>query len=208
MSDLVKKARDFLTHSTNEDYEKSLKWHKRWLGVAREVSTWSKDPSSKIGAVIVDPSTNDIVSTGYNGFPPGMADSKDRLETRDVKLRYVVHAEANAILRARCDVRGFDMYTYPTLMMPNNCPDCAKTIATAGIKRVFYFEEENVPQRWEELADFTKTIYAETGVQYFPIPKTVWTPFDIADLFEPGLWNDVPQETKDLLSRAYKQMKS
>lgn len=207
MSDLVQKVRGLLDNTTGIDIDERWKWEKRFLGIAREVSTWSKD-RTKVGAVIVNPETRKVISTGYNGFPPGMKDLQERLDDRDVKLKFTVHAEVNAIVRAHRDVSGFDIYTYPTLMKPNNCPDCAKTIAAAGIKRVFYYEEENVAERWEKYASDTRTIYDEVGIEYKAVPVIKYTPMNIADLFDPGAWNDVPEETKAILSKAYKQMKS
>ena len=78
----------------------NIKWHKRFLEIAKEVSTWSKDPSSKIGAVIVDSNTKQIISQGYNGFPRGIVDNLEVLNNRELKYKYVIHAEINAIFNA------------------------------------------------------------------------------------------------------------
>ena len=64
--------------------KKSLKWVKRYMRIAREVSYWSKDPSSKIGAVIVS-ETGRILATGYNGFPEKMEDNPSDYENREFK---------------------------------------------------------------------------------------------------------------------------
>ena len=75
------------------------KWYKRYLNLAKEVSTWSKDPNTKVGAVVVG-SKGQILSQGYNGFPRGIKDTNDRLNDREKKYKFVVHAEQNCIYNA------------------------------------------------------------------------------------------------------------
>ena len=106
------------------------KWDKRFLGLAREVSSWSKDPSTKVGAVLAD--GKHVVSVGYNGFPSTCEDKQEWNDDRETKYRLVIHAEANAIANARGPVGGLTLYTYP--LCP--CRDCARLIAGHGIKRV------------------------------------------------------------------------
>ena len=74
------------------------KWDGRFLDIAREISTWSKDPSRKIGAIAVR--DRKILATGYNGFPKGIEDTPSRLNIREIKYQYVVHAEMNCIYNA------------------------------------------------------------------------------------------------------------
>ena len=78
----------------------STNWDARYLKIAKDVSEWSKDPSTKVGAVIVG-DKHQIVSQGYNGFPRGFKDSLDRLENKPVKYQYTIHAEANALYNDR-----------------------------------------------------------------------------------------------------------
>ena len=87
------------------------KWDLRFLEMSELVSSWSKDPSTKVGSVIVD---NDrrVISLGYNGFPKGVADN-DRLNDREEKYKIVVHAERNALLFANTDVKNCSIFTYP-----------------------------------------------------------------------------------------------
>jgi len=75
------------------------KWDQRFISLAREISTWSKDPSTKIGAVIVNDDRR-ILATGYNGFPKGIEDTAERYENKEVKYETVIHAEMNAIYNA------------------------------------------------------------------------------------------------------------
>jgi len=116
------------------------KWDKNFLELAKTVSTFSKDPSTKVGAVIVD-NDNRVISIGYNGFPKGIRDD-NRLDNRDLKYDMVVHAEANALLFANAPVKGCTIYTWP--FQP--CSRCASLIIQAGVQRVVSVENEET--RW------------------------------------------------------------
>ena len=90
------------------------KWDTRFMKLAREISTWSKDPSSKIGAVIVNDERR-ILATGYNGFPKGIEDTEERLNDRDQKYPLIVHAEMNALMNALysgVSVKDATIYVY------------------------------------------------------------------------------------------------
>lgn len=116
------------------------KWDKNFLELAKTVSTFSKDPSTKVGAVIVD-NDNRVISIGYNGFPKGVKDDH-RLDNRDLKYDMVVHAEANALLFANAPTKGCTIYTWP--FQP--CSRCASLIIQAGVQRVVSVENEET--RW------------------------------------------------------------
>src|ERR1700692_2564953 len=96
------------------------KWDKRFLELAQFISKWSKDPSTCVGAVIVDKDLR-IVSVGFNGLPKGVEDTEERLNNRDIKIKIVVHAERNAILFARTSLVGCTLYTFPF----SSCSVCA-----------------------------------------------------------------------------------
>lgn len=118
------------------------KWDIRFLQMATFVATWSKDPSTQVGAVIAD-TENRIVSLGYNGFPRGAADDH-RLNIREQKYKLVIHAEENAILNATGDVKNCSIFlTHPP------CLHCCGILKQAGIYRVV-FEEPSAQfrQRW------------------------------------------------------------
>jgi len=105
------------------------KWDQRYLGIAQEVAQWSKDPSTKVGAVLVR-GDNLIVSTGYNGFPSGHDDSKALYADRNYKYANIIHAEINAI-RDRSHLLNYTLYTtFPP------CPDCMQRVGNSGIGRV------------------------------------------------------------------------
>lgn len=108
-------------------------WHDRFFEMARMVGSWSKDPSTQVGAVIVRPDRT-IASVGYNGFPRGVSDDPDVLEHRPAKYLRTVHAEANAILSAREPLHGCTLYVTPL----HPCANCAGLIIQAGIVSVRY----------------------------------------------------------------------
>jgi dCMP deaminase len=140
------------------------KWDLRFLEMSELVSSWSKDPSTKVGSVIVD---NDrrVISLGYNGFPKGVADN-DRLNDREEKYKIVVHAERNALLFANTDVKNCSIFTYP--FMP--CPICAGMIIQSGISRVVSFKSNN--ERWEKDFEISRKMFQEADVQLLEYEHT------------------------------------
>lgn len=137
-------------------------WDHRFLDMAALVSTWSKDPSTKVGAVITRGKF--VVSLGFNGHPAGVEDSAARLQDRETKYRTIIHAELNAILSARQPLDGCTLYVVP--FMP--CSSCGAVIVQAGIKRVVTLESNN--ERWAESFEITRTIFAEAGIELVILP--------------------------------------
>jgi len=138
------------------------KWDIRFLDMARQVASWSKDPSTRIGAVVVR--DRKILSTGYNGFPSGIEDNPDRLNVREVKYKYIVHGEMNAIYNAvehGVSLKGATLYA---IGLPI-CSECAKGIIQVGIKRVV-IPRQIVAEQWIKSCDFTKELFAEAGIEY------------------------------------------
>ena len=127
----------------------SAKWDERFLTLAEHISGWSKDPSTKVGCVVVG-EAREIRSTGVNGFPRGIADDIERLEDREQKYPLICHAEENAIMHAArigLSLKGCTAYvTWPP------CTRCARSLIQAGVVEVVYPQESDVPERW--LADF------------------------------------------------------
>jgi dCMP deaminase len=109
----------------------SLNWDLRFAQMAKLVSLWSKDPSTKVGSVIVRPDKT-IASVGFNGFPRGVPDNPEDYADRAKKLAITKHAEENAILFSRELLDGYTIYIYP---LPP-CTHCAGDIIQRGIKRV------------------------------------------------------------------------
>ena len=140
------------------------KWDKRFMEQAKLIATWSKDPSSKIGAVIVNDERR-ILATGYNGFPRGIEDSEERLNNREEKYPRIIHAEMNALMNALYNgvsVKDSTLYVYGLPV----CPDCTKCIIQAGIKRVVIPAEKTDKGNWQEVWETqSSTMFKESGVQ-------------------------------------------
>ena len=106
-----------------------ITWHNRFMDIAKQVATWSKDPSTKVGAIIVD-DKNRIVSTGYNGALPYI-DDEFALESKENKYLFTVHAEQNAVMSA---IKGkLDLSNCRIYVTNSCCKECAKMIAHSGI---------------------------------------------------------------------------
>ena len=121
----------------------SDKWISRYLTLAKDISTWSLDPSRKIGAVAVG-SKGQILSQGYNGFPRGIKDTEERLNDREQKYKYVVHAEMNVIYNATFNgvaLDGAHLFVYGLPV----CSECAKGIIQVGVKKVYIYTDEKIP---------------------------------------------------------------
>jgi dCMP deaminase len=134
----------------------SYKWDQRFLDMAKLVASWSKDPSTKVGAIISD-NNNRIVSIGYNGFPINVNDD-ERLNDRETKYKIIIHAECNALMFANKSVEGYTLYTYP--FMP--CPKCAGMIIQSGIKRIVSYNNE--PERWKNDFKISHQLFDEAEI--------------------------------------------
>lgn len=140
------------------------KWDHRFLALAELVASWSKDPSTKCGAVIVRPDRT-IVSAGYNGFPKLCSDEPELYADREQKLGRVVHAEVNAVLHAREPLNGYTMYTHPAGWGPS-CDRCTSVIIQSGITRVVHKLDDSLfASRWKEPAERGLQMYEEAGVE-------------------------------------------
>ena len=137
---------------------KNEKWDRRFLALAEFIAQWSKDPSTKTGAVIVDPK-NRVVSLGYNGLARNVKDLPERLENRDLKYKMIVHCERNALLLASKPVEGCRLYTWPFM----SCTPCAAMVIQAGIVEVIAPISNN--PRWIEDFKLAQTMFSEAGVQ-------------------------------------------
>lgn len=113
------------------------------LGLAIAVADRSRDPSTKVGAVIIrDDKT--ICSMGYNGFPRSMEDKPEWWEVREEKYARVIHGEMNALLNSKESVKGMTLFvTHPP------CENCAKHVAAAGIARIVYGASDEIRKRFD-----------------------------------------------------------
>lgn len=135
-----------------------LKWHKRYLQLARFVSKWSKDPSTQTGAVIVD-HRGAVVSVGYNGMALGVEDTEERYNNRELKYKMIVHCERNAIIFAQRNLEGCILYTYPFM----SCAVCAGMAIQAGITTCVAPRNDN--PRWQADFALTEQMFKESGVK-------------------------------------------
>jgi dCMP deaminase len=140
--------------------KKLVERYSKFAGVARAVAELSKDPSTKVGAVILDDERR-IRAVGFNGFPRGVSDDV-RLNDRDQKLPLMVHAEANAIANAAAvgtPLKGCSMVTtkYP-------CHECAKLIISAGIKLVV---TPVYGGKWSDSSAIAESLFREAGITVF-----------------------------------------
>ncbi len=124
------------THRTD-----NLSWDEYFMGIALLSAKRSKDPSTQVGACIVDPN-NKVVSIGYNGMPRGVDDDKipwGHGEGLGSKYLYVCHAEFNAILNTRDGSALNGCRIYVTLFP---CNECAKAIIQTGIKEIIFLDDK------------------------------------------------------------------
>ena len=146
------------------DYNGQDKWEERFIGMAREVSTWSKDPSRQIGAVAIDANRR-VLSMGYNGFPRGISDLPERYEDRSTKYKYVVHAEMNCIYNATHNGTSLNNSTLYVWGLPV-CSECAKGIIQVGVKEVIWATDREVTDTWLESMQTTIELFSEAGVKF------------------------------------------
>lgn len=147
----------------------NTKWDKRFMEVAQLVATWSKDPSTKVGAVIAD-DRKIVISVGYNGFPMGTDDSPLLYADRSRKYPRIIHAERNAILFAQAKVGSIMGMSLYVTMPP--CGPCAGIIIQAGIKRVVVLEHKfNNPKKWAAESLEAQMMFQEAGVQLFTLKE-------------------------------------
>lgn len=139
------------------------KWNTRYMNIAKEVSSWSQDPSTKVGSVIVG-TQGQIISQGYNGFPRGVADGKGRYHDRSVKYKLIVHAEANAIYNAihsGASTVGSTIYVHGLHI----CHECAKAIIQTGISKIVLDSKPLDDPRWKESAEYSLMMLKEANVE-------------------------------------------
>jgi len=138
------------------------KWDERYLNLAKEISTWSKDPSTQVGAVTVG-SKKEVLSQGFNGFPRGIDDTNIRYQDKITKYKFVVHAEMNAIYNATYSGTSLDGATLYVHGLPI-CSECAKGIIQVGIKRVIIQKSKEL-DNWNASVKLSKQMFDEAGVE-------------------------------------------
>jgi len=140
------------------------RWDNFFMKLARDHAEMSKDPSTKIGAVIGH--GKQFVSGGYNGFPDTIYDDPEILNDRVMKYKHIVHAEVNAINRAAkigYDLSGCSLYLWSNSGVVLPCVECAKFIVKSGLAAVVY-EYKEVPERWKERFVMARGILTYEGI--------------------------------------------
>jgi dCMP deaminase len=144
----------------------SQKWDRRFIELARHIARWSKDPSTKVGCVVVGPD-REIRSTGFNGFPRGIDDTSERLGDRDLKYPLICHAEENACMHAArigVSLKGCAAYvTWPP------CTRCARSLVQAGLSEVLFPDGLDIPDRWQDDFDMSTSMLREAGISVRPV---------------------------------------
>lgn len=136
------------------------KWDLRFLEMAHMVATWSKDPSTQVGCVLVD-DQRIVRGIGYNGFPRGVCDCEDRLHDRDTKYLFVQHAEPNAITNASGKTEGCTAY-----VTHHPCAQCTGLLIQAGIRRIVTHPPEGgLAERYAASFDASYAMLREAGIK-------------------------------------------
>jgi len=130
------------------------------IDMAKHVAQLSKDPSTKVGAILLD-SKRRFVSAGYNGLPRGVEDKPERLMDREVKYKMIRHAEANAIAFATAPLDGATLVvTHPC------CAQCAGAAIQAGIAHVVWSKPDAAfTKRWADDLVLVREMFKEAGVE-------------------------------------------
>lgn len=145
------------------------KWDNRFLELATFISNWSKDNSTKTGAVVIGPD-REIRATGYNGLCRGVNDDMPERQERPTKYDFFEHAERNAIYNACLTGTSLKGCTLYCTHAP--CTDCARAIIQAGIKKVVTHKVdlENAPKgTWRDKLEYSRQMFTEAGIEYVEI---------------------------------------
>ena|SRR5271155_2719196 len=181
-------------------------WDRRYLTIAMQISHWSKDPSSKMGAVITNADRR-LVALGFNGFPKKVGDCQSRLHNKRVKYEIVVHAEANAMLIAGdAAVRG-TVYLYGPRPI---CARCAGLLIQAGIKRAVAIppppcdeirrktERDPSQMNWAESGHLALQMFNEAGIDFEATDNKIAVEETFIELMN---WAERNTEAADIASK-------
>lgn len=138
------------------------KWDYRFIKLAKEISLWSKDPSTQVGAIAVKDKR--IIATGYNGFPEGIEDSLLRLKDRATKLAYMVHAEKNMIYNASkygISLQNASIYIYG---LPC-CSECTKGLIQVNVSKIIMPDIKLHGNKWSDDCYFAKSSMEDVGIE-------------------------------------------
>ena len=139
-------------------------WKIRYFKLAKKISEWSKDPSTKVGAICIG-KQGQVLSQGYNGFPRNFDDDLEKYKNRELKYKYIVHAEMNCIYHATLNgisLQDSSLFVYGL----DICSECAKGIVQVGIKNVYTCSKPTVSDYWRQSFIITDDIFKKGDVNY------------------------------------------
>lgn len=139
-----------------------IEWDTYFMSLVQLNAMRSKDPSTQVGAIIIN-DLKQIIGSGYNGLPRGLDDDlypwdRDNEEWGKNKYPYIAHAELNAILNTTAPLPDSTLYV---TLFP--CNECAKLIIQSGIKNVF-FGNDKYEGTEENIA--SKRMLTDAGVKF------------------------------------------
>lgn len=146
----------------NIEIKSDVEWDQLFMEKVYLIAKKSKDPRTKIGAVLVK--NNVAILEGFNGFPRKVKDYRSRYEDREIKYKLVVHAEANSVFVAAKLGISIDGATCYTQGMP--CNECCKALLQGGIKEiVIHSRWPSMGPKWEEAAKWSELMCDEAGIK-------------------------------------------
>lgn len=139
--------------------DKAIKYYK----LARyQANLFSKDPSTKVGALFLAPKSFEILTMGYNGMPRGVDETRPERWERPIKYRYVEHAERNALFNA--NRRGVAMEGSIAVVCLFPCADCARGMIQSGVQALVTMIPNLDDNRWDESFEVARELLEESGV--------------------------------------------
>lgn len=147
-----------------------LEWLKYFIGMLENAASKSKDPSTKVGAVIVDVDEHTVLSTGYNGFPRGVRDGLENVPERyETAYRYLLtcHAELNSILNAAR--AGTKVIGHTVICNRIPCVACTNAIIQAGIKQIYFQFSPDLDKANLNLTDINEMTWRELSLEWVPV---------------------------------------
>jgi dCMP deaminase len=141
--------------------QSDLSWDLFYLSLAAATRRKSKDPSTKVGSILVRPN-NTVASLGFNGIPSRIPDSADILNNRELKYLYIQHAEINCLNFCNdATLVGYTLYVYP--LKP--CPACTLQLISKGISKVVMVDKPSLQPIWDESWKLSKQMLEASGVE-------------------------------------------
>lgn len=156
-----------------------ITWDEYFMSIAKITALRSKDPNTKVGAVIVS-KDNKVMSIGYNGAPRAFNDEKvpwsrdTSLPYTQQKYAYMCHAEMNAVVNYGGSILDFKGATIYVTLFP--CDGCSKLLAQLGISKVVYLEDYHHD---EPIYEASRIILDECGIPYEEFKETSGIHIDI-----------------------------